>query len=194
MSYVAEAVKKTDNKHLNIFELDAVQRNGNHFNYQIASRAKSVEELTCVSGNRVPNAVAIFAISGNDEDLKVVLIRQFRYPINGYIYELPAGLIDNGETVQNAAIREFFEETGMQFHPSKSDISIKPYFSSPGMTDERVCIVTGTFSGIPTNINQEGSEDIQVVLANRTECARILAEEDVDIRTACMLIPIVSWR
>ena len=42
-----------------------------------------------------------------------MLIRQYRYPINDYIYEFPAGLVEEGEDFREAASREIFEETGM---------------------------------------------------------------------------------
>jgi len=43
---------------------------------------------------------------------EVVMIRQFRPPINGHVIELPAGLCDPGERLQDAARRELIEETG----------------------------------------------------------------------------------
>lgn len=43
------------------------------------------------------------------------MIRQYRYPLDDYLYELPAGLIDEGEGPSEAAIREMKEETGMDF-------------------------------------------------------------------------------
>lgn len=53
----------------------------------------------------------IYAVLKDDPE-KIVLVRQYRYPINKYIYELPAGLIDEGETSEQTAIREMKEETG----------------------------------------------------------------------------------
>ncbi len=46
------------------------------------------------------------------DDCEVVMIRQFRPPINGHVIELPAGLRDPGETPEEAARRELIEETG----------------------------------------------------------------------------------
>ena len=96
-------------------------------------------------------------------------------------------LIDGDETIYEAAKREMFEETGLALTPQNTPHSDRPYFSSPGMTDETCSIVFGTCSGEPTNLNQEASEDIQVILVDRDECIRILAEEKLDMRTALML-------
>lgn len=183
MNRIEGATKTTDNRFLNMYELQAVQRDGTKFPYQVASRAKTVEDLRAISGKNTADAVAIFALY---ED-KIVLIRQFRYPVGDYIYELPAGLIDGDETVYEAAKREMFEETGLNFVPKEAPYLSNSFFSSPGMTDETCSIVLGECFGEPSNINQEASEDIQVILADEAECKRILAEEKLDMRTALML-------
>jgi ADP-ribose pyrophosphatase len=59
-------------------------------------------------------------ISGNDyvcmvaltKDGKIPLVRQFRPIIEKYVWELPAGTIDHGETPEDCAVRELYEETG----------------------------------------------------------------------------------
>lgn len=192
MPSVNGAVKQTDNKFLNIFELDAVQRDGTHVPYQVASRAKEVSDLKAISGENKADAVAIFGVCDVDNRAAVVLVRQYRYPVGGYIYELPAGLIGDGEDVIEAAKREMFEETGMEFVPAATATNCRPLFSSPGMTDESAVIIHGTCVGNPTNINQENSEDIQVVLADVDECARILNEENVDVRAGVMMKLFIS--
>jgi ADP-ribose pyrophosphatase len=53
--------------------------------------------------------VAIVPVTGDGE---VLLIRQFRPPVNKYVVEFPAGLNDKGETLEKAARRELIEETG----------------------------------------------------------------------------------
>ena len=56
-----------------------------------------------------PDTVAIVAI---DQDLNILLVRQYRYAISKYALEIPAGLVDKGETAEEAARRELREETG----------------------------------------------------------------------------------
>jgi ADP-ribose pyrophosphatase len=58
-------------------------------------------------------AVAILAIlTGPNFPLSTIIIEQFRPPVNAYVIELPAGLIDPKETIESTAFRELEEETG----------------------------------------------------------------------------------
>ena len=58
------------------------------------------------------NCKGIVAIMAVTDDKEVLLIRQFRPPVNGYVIEFPAGLNDKGDTLEEAARRELLEETG----------------------------------------------------------------------------------
>ena len=119
----------------------------------------------------------------------MVLIRQYRYPIGGYVYEFPAGLVEKGEDLLSSGIREMYEETGLTFEAIGCS---KPFFMTVGMTDESCGTVFGYCSGVPTNANQEASEEIQVVIADRAECRRILKEENVALPCAYMLMHFVG--
>jgi len=55
------------------------------------------------------DAVSILAIT---PDERIVVIRQYRHAIGDFIYELPSGYVDEGESPLNAAVRELAEETG----------------------------------------------------------------------------------
>ncbi len=186
MPKITGANQETSNNYLNLFKLQATQRDGTELPYMVASRAKKIGDLKAISGKVDADAVAMFSTYKG----KLVLIRQFRYPVGDYIYELPAGLVDSGEDIYEAAIREMLEETGLTFTPDENQLFCfdKPYFSSPGMTDETCAIVAGYCSGIPANANQEASEDIQVIFADTLECYRILKEEKIDMRTAWAII------
>ena len=180
--------KLTDNRFLNLYELDATFRDGSRAPYYVASRRKSIGTLKATTHDSHPDGVILYGVYGQQKD-KVVLIRQFRYPINGYVYEFPAGLVEPGEDMLEAGIREMYEETGLQFTPVQT---ARPFFTTIGMTDESCGTVFGYCTGTPSNANQEGSEDIQVVLADREECKRILREEKVAIMCGYMLMHFVA--
>lgn len=122
------------------------------------------------------------------EDDKMVLIRQYRYAIGGYIYELPAGLVDGGESVCDAAIREMHEETGLTLEITDLPIGNKGGYSSAGMTDETCTLVVGKVTGEISDKYKEASEEIEVLLVDKKEAARILKEENVCIRLALVLM------
>lgn len=182
---VIGAVQETHERFLNLYTLICEQRDGKRINYSVASRAKNIKDLVAISGKVKADAVAICAtIQDEDTGEKgLVMVKQYRFPIDRRIYELPAGLLENDEVVFKGALREMFEETGLEFIYSHAiDDTPRPSFSSPGMTDESVSILFGYCKGTPTNANQEASEDIEVVLASVQECQRILREEEYDIR------------
>lgn len=77
-----------------------------------------------------PGAVAALAIT--DEE-KLVLVRQFRKPLEKVTLELPAGKLDPGENPEMCAHRELAEETGYQAERLQHLVS---FYTSPGFADE----------------------------------------------------------
>lgn len=185
MSHIDSIRPLAGSKFLTLYELDAVRRDGGHFAYYMASRTGQPENLKAVTHENKPDGVIVYATFEG----KVVLVRQYRYPVGGYVYEFPAGLVEPGEDVASAAKREIFEETGLRLTVKGS---LPPYFTTVGMTDESCATVFGTCEGVPTTVNQEDTEEIQVVLADREEARRILKEENAAIMCAYMLLHYIS--
>ena len=191
MDRVLGVKRQTNNRFLNLYELDAVFRDGSRAPYYVASRRKDVDSIKAVTHDNHADGVILYGVYGEEKD-KVVLIRQFRYPINGYVYEFPAGLVEPNEDMLEAGIREMQEETGLEFRPMEAGAYSRPFFTTIGMTDESCGTVYGYCSGTPSVAGQEGTEDIQVVLADREECKRILREENVAIMCAYMLMHFIA--
>lgn len=188
MGKITKITQVTENPYLNFYELDTVNKIGRESRYYVASRAKNEQELMIHTGENKPDGVVIYSLYGENHD-KVVMIRQFRYPLGGYVYELPAGLVDSGETYHTAAVRELKEETGLELDPIPvDDIYQKPYFTTVGMTDESCATVYGYASGTVSKKFMEASEEIEVVLADRDEVRRILREEHVALICAYMMM------
>ena len=154
----------------------------------MASRARNEKELKLNTHQNSPDGVAVFAIVRGGTD-RVVLVRQYRYALDDYIYEFPAGLVDEGEDYRTAAIRELKEETGLMLEPvtSAGDFE-RPFFTTIGMTDESCATVYGYARGEVSSRFLEPTEEIEVVLADRTEVMRILKEENVAIMCAYQLM------
>ena len=192
MNKVNHIKKLTDNKHLNLFELDAADSNGRPFQYYLASRSKEIENLKITTKSQSANGVIIYSVYGERRD-RIVLVRQYRYPIDAYIYEFPAGLVEEGEDFREAGIRELKEETGLELEIiDVSEIYERPYFTSIGMTDESCGTVYGYARGTPNILGLEDSEELEVVLADRQEVKRILREERVSIFCAYMLMHFIE--
>ncbi len=191
MSEIKSIQQKTHNRYLNYYELEAVHRDGSVSPYYMASRAKDANHLKAVTRENKPDGVILYGVYGEAKD-RVVLIRQYRYPLGDYVYEFPAGLVEEGEEMGAAGIREMYEETGLTFTPVDASSYSRPFFTTIGMTDESCGTVFGYCSGEPTSVHEEASEEIQVILADREEARRILREENVAIMCAYMLMHFIA--
>lgn len=81
------------------------------------------------------SAVVPFIDDARAPDPRVLLIRQFRHAADGFIYEIPAGRLDPGETPEACAARELEEETGMRAEKIERLTTI---LTTPGFTDEKI--------------------------------------------------------
>lgn len=185
---ILEIEKKTENRFLNMYDLHYENKVGGRGLYHVASRAGSIEELKMKTRRNTPDGVIIYSIYGEKHD-RLVLVRQYRFSIDDYIYEFPAGLIDEGETYAQAGTRELKEETGLDFQPLDVDeMYHKPFFTTIGMTDESCATVYGYASGTVSREGLEDNEQLEVVLADRTEVARILREENVSMNCGYLMM------
>ena len=188
MSRIKKINQLTESKYLNMYQLDAADRLGKDMQYFVASRAKNLEELQIHTRKVSPDGVIVYSLYGPQKD-RVLLVRQYRYSIDDYIYEFPAGLVEPDENYHEGAIREMYEETGLKLDPIPvAEAYQKPYFTTVGMTDESCATVYGYASGEISSKAQEDTEEIEVILADREEVKRILKEENVAIMTAYMLM------
>ncbi len=188
MGKIESVEQGTHNSHLNMYYVKATSVHNTPVSYQVASRARTVDRLKLITHENVPDGVAIYSVYGEKKD-KVVLIRQYRYTLDDYIYEFPAGLMEPGEDIHQCAVRELKEETGLTLTPLQVDsVYEKAYFTTIGLTDESCATVYGYASGEISKEAQEDSEEIEIVLADRKEIRRILKEENVAILCAYMLM------
>ena len=150
----------------------------------------SIGELEMI---RHPGASAVvpFLSDPSSDDPQVLLIRQYRYAADGYLYEIPAGRLDPGETAQNCAIRELQEETGCS--ASKVEYLFSMY-TTPGFTDEQIHVfmATGLISGATSHEADEFLDLEPQPLSRALEMIRV--GEIQDAKTALALLYTAGFR
>ncbi len=187
-NHILSIEKTTENRFLNMYNLHYENKVGKRGVYHIASRGKDIGALKINTRKNRPDGVIIYSIYGENRD-RMVLVRQYRFSIDDYIYELPAGLVDEGETYSQAGARELKEETGLDFEPLQVDeMYHKPFYTTIGMTDESCATVYGYATGTVSREGLEDNEQLEVVLADRDEVRRILKEENVSMNCGYLMM------
>ena len=164
---IKSSQKLTELKWLNMFEVAYIDKNGHNRYWQIASRAK---EPKCITKRfALPDAVVI--VPFHTAENKIVVTREYRIPLADFEYGFPAGLIDEGETIEQASRRELKEETGLDV--IKFTRMSPSIYSSAGMSDESVAMVYVECDGRPSKAGNTGSEFIEVELVSPSQASRM---------------------
>ena len=124
--------KVKDGKYLKNYELTYRNKAGKEKTYKIVSRKElsGIEDI----GHRV-SGLSIAAVNGD----KLLLLREFRMGVNKIVYNLCAGMIEEGESLEQCIRRELYEETGLQV---KRIIDILPAsYAAVAISDTKTSIV-----------------------------------------------------
>lgn len=165
---------------------------GTPYCYDSASR-KGPEayraELEANGRGEVARADAVCVVP-QTRDGKLVLIKEFRYPLNSWCIAFPAGLIDPGEEPAASIDRELREETGYALRrdvPGPLDILPQVGFSSAGFTDETIQVAFAQVEKV-ADATPEESELIVPFEVAVDDIPRFLAENSIPISTRAQLI------
>lgn len=91
-------------------------------------------------------------------DNQTILLRQYRYPVEDYSWELPMGGINPGESDEAAALRELQEETHLTATSLKR---LAVYYPVPGLTPQKATVFTAAINpSIPLDLSPFGADDI----------------------------------
>ncbi len=136
----------------------------------------------------VPDAVCIVPILPDDS---LLLIREFRYPINSWCVAFPAGLMEPGESLLDCVNQELHEETGYRVRADFDRDPLMPLpqssFSSVGITEENVQVVLAYVE--PDGAAEpEPSEFIETFTLAREEVAHFLETNTTPIGTRAQLL------
>jgi ADP-ribose pyrophosphatase len=160
-------------KFVALFSVSYLDRKGNARNWHMVSRCETPK---CITG-RIQHPDATIIVPYHREQQKLVMIKEFRVPVGGYMIGFPAGLIDPGEDMSITAGRELHEETGLDL--------VRIYrhspavFSSAGITDEAISMVFAEVTGAPSIRHNSDSEDIEIHLMDRREVGDLLKLDNI---------------
>ncbi len=169
-------------KYLKTLRLHYEDKSGRTRVWEMVSRSgKERLEQDLAGGNHSDGPMIV---AWNEEKTHVVMIREYRVVAGKEIVTFPAGLSDEDESIEAAAIREFKEETGLDFHYLAQE---GPRYTSVGLSDEKVHTVYGTFTGELSQKYQEDSEMILPFLVDREEAIRLIHEAEMTVRSAFCL-------
>lgn len=119
-----------------------------------------------------PGASAIVPVM---EDGSFILIRQYRYAAGGYIYEIPAGTLNKGESPLQCAKRELIEETGFAAKTFKKMMSLR---TTPGFTNEVIHIYLAT--GLSkARIKHDFDEVMDVEIIPKVKLIKMINNNDI---------------
>lgn len=176
--------------------------NGKLYTYESVSRKKPEayqQELEGNAAGRTPVADAVCVVPILP-DGSVLLIKEFRYPLNSWCVSFPAGLIEPGEDLDDCINRELHEETGYRVRTDLGKAAITPLaqagFSSTGLTEENVRVVFAQVEH-DGDAQPEPNELIEPFVLKREEIPRFLQENTLPIGTRCQLalgILAAAWK
>ena len=185
---ITNAKELVGTKYLSLYQLDVVNKAGQDKVWMVASR-KSMNEINDIyMNNKEQDIDAVVIVPIHKETGKLVLVNQFRVPINGYILELPAGLIDNKEDFEVAVKRELKEETGLDLVKIDKNFTRNKIYMSPGMTDESIALVYCLCSGELSTEHLEIDEEIEPIMVSKEEAKEILKSEALRIDVKAYLV------
>ena len=174
--------KLTAGRWLNLFDVNYVAKTGLEKFWQIVTRQK---EPKCISGSfGQPDAVVIVPYHVSEK--KMVVLREYRVPLNDVEYGFPAGLVDQGESIEQATRRELKEETGLTV--SRFIKASPPIYSSAGMTDESVAMVYVECDGAPSTAANTASELIDILLVSPDEAMIVLKDKSLKFDAKAWLV------
>jgi ADP-ribose pyrophosphatase len=136
------------------------------------------------------SAVIPFLGDPAGEDPTILLIRQYRYAADGFIYEIPAGRLEPGEPPEECAVRELREETGCTAAKMEH---LYTMYTTPGFTDEKIhlFVATGLVRGESA---LELDEFVEVVPTAMSAALRLIKDGTInDAKTALSILYVAGF-
>jgi ADP-ribose pyrophosphatase len=173
-----KSIKKIqEGKFITRYNIEYETVSGKPKTYEIISRSKEIDSLEKLHDSKID---AVIMIMHDESRQKILLSREYRMAVGEWVFNFPAGLIDPGENVAIASVRELREETGLtlihidEIWPSS--------YSAVGFSNEKNIVITGVASGEIKPSDSE-FEEIEARWYTKQEVKELLAKEPFAGRT-----------
>ncbi|MBO5609698.1 MAG: NUDIX hydrolase [Eubacterium sp.] len=173
-----EGIKKGDEgKFITRYDVSYRTEDGQSKIYEIISRNSDIKTYEELHGDK-PDAVVIIMTDETGE--RILLNREFRMAAGMWVINFPAGLIDAGETPEEAATRELREETGLEIVSIDDTMGLS--YSAVGFSNEMNVCVIGKCRGEIT-LSDSAFEEIQAAWYTKEQVRELLKKERFAART-----------
>ncbi|MBQ2604807.1 MAG: NUDIX hydrolase [Clostridia bacterium] len=169
--------KEYQGDYITYYKIRYETEGGNEKIYEMISRDPAIESQDDLNSKK-PDAVIMIVHDSTGE--KLLLNFEYRMAVGEWVYNFPAGLIDSGETVVEAAARELREETGLRLTQIK-DIW-KESYSAVGFSNEKGSVVIAAAEGTIQKSDSE-AEEIKAAWYTKDEVRFLLSEYRFAART-----------
>jgi len=176
-----------ETKYLSLYEAEYENKVGNMRTWTVASRKDNDTLQKQFFENKEDATDGVIIAAYHKDEKKLVIIKQFRIPLNDYVYELTAGLIDPGEDAKSTIGRELMEETGLTIVDVIKNRGTDKVYVSAGMTDESLAFVYCTCEGEISDEHLEEDECIEAILVSQ-EDAKELIQSNKKFDVKCFLV------
>lgn len=134
--------KVNEGKFITRYDLEYETKDHKKKVYEIISRDKNIDSIDTLRNNYTDGVVIIMT---DEDDEKILLNKEYRMSVGGFVYNFPAGLIDDGETPEQAARRELKEETGLNIIQIEDQLFDS--YSAIGFSNETNAVIIGKAEG-----------------------------------------------
>ena len=124
------------------YDVDYVTGEGHTKTYEMISRNRNIQTLEELQNRKADSVILILTDPAGE---RILVSKEYRMAMAQWIYNFPAGLIDPGETPEESARRELWEETGLELTEIRDTLDNS--YSAIGFSNERNVCVFGTAKG-----------------------------------------------
>ena len=171
--------KVRQGRYLKNYELTYLNKAGKEKVFEIVSYKDMTDKDQL--GEKV-SGISIAARAGD----KLLLLREFRMGVNRYVYNLCAGMMEKGETLEDCVKRELYEETGLKL--KRIEKIFPPAYAAVSLSDikNQIVFIEAEESDDITDINTSDNEDIRARFYSVSELEKLL--ETAEFTSRCQIV------